>query len=68
MWGTWLGALDPDTPTLLPGLGLGSRTLLLSPSLTDSASLDPEPLLSAPAPPAPAGVAETRGAPENKVS
>ncbi|XP_045714972.1 connector enhancer of kinase suppressor of ras 1 isoform X2 [Phyllostomus hastatus] len=40
----------------------------LSPASIDSASLDPEPLLSAPAPPAtvPVGVAEARGPPENK--
>ncbi|XP_053516075.1 connector enhancer of kinase suppressor of ras 1 isoform X2 [Artibeus jamaicensis] len=39
-----------------------------SPASIDSASLDPEPLLNAPAPPAtvPAGVAETHRPPENK--
>ncbi|XP_035881443.1 connector enhancer of kinase suppressor of ras 1 isoform X2 [Phyllostomus discolor] len=65
-----LGPLSPGAPSedvfdfnLASNLSPG-----LSPASIDSVSLDPEPLLSAPAPPAtvPAGVAEARGPPENK--
>lgn len=65
-----LGPLSPGAPSedVFDFNPASNPSPGLSPASIDSASLDPEPLLSAPAPPAavPAGVAETRGAPENK--